>query len=97
MNIRPLYDRIIVKRATEAEVTSGGIIIPNEAKEKPQVAVVVAVGSGRRTKKGAIVPVDIVVGDKVLVSKYGGSIIDVDGEDHLIMKEDDVLAVFRDE
>ena len=94
MNVRPLHDRIIVDRLDEGEQQVGGIIIPDSAREKPQQGVVVAVGSGRATKKGDTrVPLDVKAGDRVLFGKYSGQEIRLDGKDLFIMKEDDVLAV----
>ena len=93
MNIRPLYDRIVVKRLEEKEQTSGSIIIPDTAKEKPQEGEVVAVGKGKRNDKGEIVPLELEVGNKILFGKYSGSDIKVDGNEYLIMREDEVLAV----
>ena len=96
MNLRPLYDRIIVKRVEEGEQTSGGgIIIPDSAKEKPQEAEVVAVGPGKRSDKGDVTPLDVKAGDKVLVGKYAGNEVSVDGEDLVILREDEVLAVIE--
>jgi chaperonin GroES len=93
MNIRPLYDRIVVKRLEEKEQVQGSIIIPDTAKEKPQEGEVVAVGKGKRTDKGEIVPLELEVGNKILFGKYSGSDIKVDGNEYLIMREDEVLAV----
>lgn len=93
MNIRPLYDRIVVKRIEETETVKGGIIIPDTAKEKPQEAEVVAVGSGRVDDSGKTVPVEVKVGDKVLFSKYSGTEIKIDDEDYLILQESDIQAV----
>lgn len=93
LNIRPLRDRIIVKRLEEIEKTKGGIIIPDTAKEKPQEAEVVAVGSGRVDDSGKTVPVEVKVGDKVLFSKYSGTEIKIDDEDYLILQEGDIQAV----
>ena len=93
MNIRPLYDRIVVKRLEEKEQVQGGIIIPDTAKEKPQEGEVVAVGKGKRSDKGDIVPLELEVGNKILFGKYSGSDIKVDGNEYLIMREDEVLAV----
>ena len=91
--IRPLHDRVIVKRLEEAEVRSaGGIIIPDTAKEKPQEGKVVAVGSGKR-EDGKVVPLDVKTGDRILFGKYSGSEIKLDGEEHLILREEDILAV----
>jgi chaperonin GroES len=93
MNIRPLYDRIVVKRLEEKEQVQGSIIIPDTAKEKPQEGEVVAVGKGKRTDKGDIVALELEVGNKILFGKYSGSDIKVDGNEYLIMREDEVLAV----
>ncbi|MFY9150237.1 MAG: co-chaperone GroES [Smithellaceae bacterium] len=93
MKIRPLQDRIIVKRLEEEEKTKGGIIIPDTAKEKPIEGKIIAVGKGKKTEDGKIIPLDVKVGDKVLFSKYGGTDIKIDGEEYLIMREDDILGV----
>ena len=93
MKVRPLNDRILVKRLAEEETTKGGIIIPDSAKEKPAEGEVIAVGKGKRNDKGERVKMDIKVGDRVLFSKYGGTDVKIDGVDHLIMREDDILAV----
>lgn len=93
MNIRPLYDRIVVKRLEEQEQVQGGIIIPDSAKEKPQEGEVVAVGKGKRNDKGDISPLELVVGDRILFGKYSGSDIKLEGNEYLIMREDEVLAV----
>ena len=93
MNIRPLQDRVLIKRIDELEQVRGGIIIPDTAKEKPQEAEVVAVGPGKVNDDGKRVAIDIKVGDKVLVGKYSGSDIKVDGEDYVIVREDEILAV----
>ncbi|MBF0493206.1 MAG: co-chaperone GroES [Deltaproteobacteria bacterium] len=93
MNIRPLRDRLIVRRISEEEKTKGGIIIPDSAKEKPQEAEVVAVGSGRVSEDGKITPLEIKVGDKVLFSKYGGNEVKVEGVEYLILREDDIQAI----
>ena len=95
MKIRPLRDRLVVHRIEEEETTKGGIIIPDTAKEKPQEGRVVAVGSGRRTDDGETIPLDVREGNRVLFSKYAGSEVKLDGEDHLILREDDVLAVIE--
>ena len=94
MKIRPLSDRLVVKRTQEEEKTKGGIIIPDTAKEKPVEGVVVAVGSGQALKNGKVVPMDVKAGDKVLFGKYSGTEVKVDGEDLVLLREDDVLAVF---
>ncbi|MSQ48554.1 MAG: co-chaperone GroES [Deltaproteobacteria bacterium] len=95
MKIRPLQDRIIVKRIAEEEKTKGGIIIPDTAKEKPQEGKVTAVGKGKANEDGKVTPLDVKVGDKVLFGKYSGTEIKVDGEEHLIMREDDILGVIE--
>lgn len=94
MKIRPLGDRLVVKRTQEEEKTKGGIIIPDTAKEKPVEGTVVAVGSGTVLKNGKVVPMDVKAGDKVLFGKYSGTEVKLDGEEHVILNEDDVLAVF---
>ena len=93
LKIRPLHDRLIVKRLTEEEKTKGGIIIPDTAKEKPQEAEVLAVGNGKVLDDGKKVPLDVKVGDKVLFSKYSGTEIKVEGEEYLILREDDIQAI----
>ena len=93
MKIRPLQDRIIVKRIDEEETTKGGIIIPDTAKEKPQEAKVIAVGKGKVKEDGTILPLDVKKGDRVLFSKYSGTEITIEGQEHLIIREDDVLGV----
>lgn len=90
--IRPLHDRVIVKRIEEEEKSKGGIIIPDSAKEKPQEGKVIAVGSGRR-EDGKVIPLDLKVGDKILFGKYAGTEIKLNGEEHLILREDDVLGI----
>jgi chaperonin GroES len=93
MKVRPLNDRILVKRLEEEEMTKGGIIIPDSAKEKPAEGEVIAVGKGKTNDKGDRVKLDVKVGERVLFSKYGGTDVKIDGVDHLIMREDDILAV----
>lgn len=94
MDIRPLYDRIVVKRVEETESKSaGGLIIPDSAKEKPQEGKVVAVGNGKKTEDGKVIPLDVKVGDKILFGKYSGSDIKIGTEEYLIMREDEVLAI----
>jgi len=93
MNVRPLRDRILVKRVEEAEQRVGGIIIPDTAKEKPLTAKVVAVGRGRVNDKGEVFPLDVKAGDYVLVGKYAGTEIKLQGEEYLILREDEVLGV----
>ncbi|GFE56940.1 co-chaperone GroES [Geobacter sp. AOG1] len=95
MNLRPLQDRIIVKRLEEETKTAGGILIPDTAKEKPQQGEVVAVGKGKVTEDGKILPLDVKVGNKVLFGKYAGTEIKLDGQDYLIMREDDILGVLE--
>jgi chaperonin GroES len=95
MKLRPLHDRIIVKRIEEEEKTAGGIIIPDTAKEKPQQGKVIAVGKGRLMEKGDIIPLTVKEGDRVLFAKYAGSDVKVDEEELLIMREDDILAIFN--
>jgi chaperonin GroES len=92
--VRPLHDRVIVKRIDEEEKSSGGIIIPDTAKEKPQQGTVVAVGSGRR-EDDKVIPLDVKKGDRVLFGKYTGTEIKLDGEEHLILREDDILGVIE--
>jgi chaperonin GroES len=93
MKIRPLHDRIIVKRMEEQEVKKGGIIIPDSAKEKPQEGKVIAVGKGKVSEDGKKIPLDVKAGDRVLFGKYSGSEVTVNGEEYLIMKEEDVLGI----
>jgi chaperonin GroES len=93
MKIRPLQDRIIVKRIDEEEKTKGGIIIPDSAKEKPQEGKVIAVGKGKIDDEGKVHPLDVKKGDRVLFSKYSGTEVQIEGDEHLIIREDDVLGV----
>jgi chaperonin GroES len=93
MKIRPLQDRILVKRIAEEEKTKGGIIIPDTAKEKPQEGKVIAVGNGKVLEDGKVQKLDVKKGDRVLFSKYSGTEVNIDGEEHLIIREDDVLGV----
>src|SRR5207245_5042709 len=95
MKIRPLQDRIIVKRVEEEEKTKGGIIIPDTAKEKPIEGKVLAVGNGKVLEDGKVRPLDVKVGDRVLFSKYAGTEIKVEGEEHLMMREEDILGVIE--
>jgi chaperonin GroES len=95
MNVRPLHDRILVKRIEEGEQVVGGIIIPDTAKEKPQSGKVVAAGAGKIDDKGKRIPLDVKAGDKILFGKYSGQEIKLDGEEFLIMREDEVLAVME--
>ena len=96
MNVRPLHDRIIVQRIEEGEQKVGGIIIPDSAKEKPQQGKVIAAGSGKSKDDGKRVPLDVKAGDLILFGKYSGQEIKLDGEEYLIMREDEVLAVIDD-
>ena len=93
MNIRPLYDRIVVKRIEEQETTRNGIIIPDSAKEKPQEGEVIAVGQGKRLEDGNLIALEVKAGDRVLFGKYSGSDTKVDGTEYIIMREDDVLGI----
>jgi chaperonin GroES len=93
MKFRPLHDRILVERVESEEVTKGGIILPDTAKEKPQQGKVIAVGSGKKTEEGKLIPLEIKAGDMILFGKYSGSEIKVEGTEYLIMKEDDVLGI----
>ena len=95
MNIRPLHDRIVVKRLEEQENKIGGLFIPDSAKEKPQEGEVVAVGKGKRLEDGKVVPLDVEKGNRILFGKYSGSEIRIDGEEFLIMREDEVLGVLE--
>ena len=93
MKVRPLRDRVLVKPLTEKEVVKGGIIIPDTAKEKPNEGEVIAVGSGRVLEDGKVHPLDVKKGDKVIYSKYGGTEIKIEGEEHILMKEEDILGI----
>ena len=95
MKIRPLQDRVIVKRIQEEDKTKGGIIIPDTAKEKPQEGKVVAVGKGKANEDGKVFPLDVKVNDRILFGKYSGSEITIDGEEHMIMREEDILGVIE--
>lgn len=95
MNIRPLHDRILVKRIEEEEKTSGGIIIPDTAKEKPMEGKVVAVGKGKVSEDGKVTPLDVKKGDRILFGKYAGTEVKIEGEEHLIMREEDILGVIE--
>ena len=94
MNVRPLHDRLVIKRIEEKETVKGGIIIPDTAKEKPQEAEVVAVGKGKR-EKGELIPLDVKVGDRILFGKYSGTEVKLDGAEYLIIREDEVLGVIE--
>src|SRR5213595_4270450 len=93
MNIRPLHDRIVVKRLEEKESMQGGLYIPDSAKEKPQEGEVVAVGKGKRLEDGKVIALDVKPGDRILFGKYSGSDIKLDGDEYLIMREDEVLGI----
>ena len=95
MKVRPLYDRILVKRIEEQQKTAGGLYIPDTAKEKPQEALVVSVGNGKVQDDGSLRKLEVKAGDKILFSKYSGNDIKIDGEEHLILREDDILAVIE--
>lgn len=95
MQIRPLHDRLIVKRLEEEEKTKGGIIIPDSAKEKPIEGKVIAVGEGKLNKDGKKIPLEVKKGDRVLFARYAGTEVKIDGEEHLMMREDEVLAVIE--
>ena len=96
MNVRPLHDRVLVKRVEEKETVKGGIIIPDTAKEKPSQGEVIAVGPGGRDESGELIPIDIQVGDRVLFGKWSGTEVKIDGTDLLIMKESDIMGVLTD-
>jgi chaperonin GroES len=95
MKIRPLHDRILVKRVEEQEVRKGGIIIPDTAKEKPQEGKVIAVGNGKVTDEGKKIPLDVKAGDRILFGKYSGSEVKVEDEEYLILREEDVLGILE--
>ena len=95
MAIRPLHDRVLLKRVEEEQKTKGGIIIPDTAKEKPAEGKVIAVGNGRVLEDGKIRPLDVKAGDRVLFGKYSGTEVKIDGEEHLILREDDILCVLE--
>ncbi len=95
MKIRPLQDRLIVKRIEEEEKTKGGIIIPDTAKEKPQEGKVIAAGKGKMSDQGKLIPLDVKAGDRVLFGKYAGTEVKIDGEEHLIMREEDILGIIE--
>jgi len=92
MKITPLYDRILLKRLEEKEIKKGGIIIPDTAKEKPQEAEVIEVGKGRVSEDGKVVPLEVKKGDKVLIGKFSGTEVEIDGIEHIIVREEEVLA-----
>ncbi len=95
MNLHPLADRIVVKALAQEETTKSGIVLPGTAKEKPQEGEVLAVGSGKMLENGTRVPMEVKVGDKVIYSKYGGTEVKIDGQEYLVLKESDVLAIVK--
>jgi chaperonin GroES len=95
MSVRPLHDKILVKRLDSEEKTAGGIIIPDTAQEKPQEGKVIAVGNGKKTEEGKVIPLDVKKGDKILFKKWGGTEVKIDGEELLILEEGDVLAIIE--
>ena len=95
MKLRPLQDRILVKRVEEETKTAGGIYIPDTAKEKPQMGQIVSVGNGKKTEDGKVIPVDVKAGDRILFGKYSGTEVKVEGEEYLIMREDDILGIIE--
>jgi chaperonin GroES len=95
MKLRPLHDRILIKRVEEKETVKGGIIIPDSAKEKPQEGEVVAVGNGKKTEDGKVIPLDVKAGDRVLFGKYSGNDIKIDDQEYLILREDEILGVLE--
>ena len=95
MTVRPLHDRIMIKRIEEKETVMGGIIIPDTAKEKPQEAEVVAVGNGKKTEDGKVIPLDVKKGDRILIGKYSGTEIKMEDEEYLILREDEVLGIIE--
>ena len=95
MNLRPLYDRIMIRRIEEKEQRQGGIIIPDSAKEKPQEGEVVAVGKGKRLEDGSLIPLEVKPGDRILFGKFSGSEVKLDGQEYLIMREDEVLGILE--
>jgi len=95
MKVRPLHDRLLIKRIEEKETVKGGIIIPDSAKEKPQEGEVIAVGHGKKTEEGKVIPLDVKAGDRILFGKYSGTEIKVEGEEYLILREEEVLGVIE--
>ena len=93
MTVRPLHDRILIKRIEEKETVKGGIIIPDSAKEKPQEGQVIAVGNGKKTEEGKVIPLDVKAGDRILFGKYSGTEIKIDDQEYLILREEEVLGV----
>jgi chaperonin GroES len=95
MTVRPLHDRILIRRIEEKEMAKGGIIIPDTAKEKPQEGEVIAAGNGKKTEEGKVIPLDVKAGDRILLGKYSGAEITIDNEDYVILREDEVLGVIE--
>ena len=95
MKLRPLHDRVLAKRIDEKDKTAGGLFIPDTAKEKPMEALVIAVGNGKVLESGEIQPLSVKAGDKVLIGKYSGSEVKLDGKDHIILREDDILGILE--
>jgi chaperonin GroES len=95
MKVKPLHDRILIKRVEEKETIKGGIIIPDTAKEKPQEGEVIAVGSGKKTEEGKVIPLDVKAGDRILFGKYSGTEIKIDDQEYLIIREDEVLGILE--
>jgi chaperonin GroES len=95
MKVKPLHDRILIKRVEEKETIKGGIIIPDTAKEKPQEGEVIAVGTGKKTEDGKVIPLDVKAGDRILFGKYSGTEIKIDNEEFLIIREDEVLGILE--
>jgi len=95
MKVKPLHDRILIKRVEEKETIKGGIIIPDTAKEKPQEGEVIAVGGGKKTEEGKVIPMDVKAGDRILFGKYSGTEIKIDDEEYLIIREDEVLGIIE--
>jgi len=95
MKVRPLHDRVVIKRIEEQETVRGGIIIPDSAKEKPQEAEVVAVGTGKRNESGQVFPLEVKAGDRILFGKYSGTEIKLDGDEYLILREDEILGIIE--
>jgi chaperonin GroES len=95
VSVRPLHDRILVRRTAEEEKTAGGLFIPDTAKEKPQRGEIVATGKGRITEEGKVLPLEVKAGDKVLFGKYSGTELKIDGQEYLMMKEDDILGIVQ--
>ncbi len=95
MTVRPLHDRLLIKRIEEKETVKGGIIIPDSAKEKPQEGEVIAVGNGKKTEEGKVIPLDVKAGDRILFGKYSGTEIKIEDQEYLILREDEVLGVIE--